>query len=115
MAGTYVADLRRWRREDATRFDAIREQAYTAFLAEVAKAQFTGWPFSAIPPSTASALWLSKSRVDLHSDPGIQERVRNLVEILDRPPDSDSEKHFARAYSAVMGSFRDRLGVKEPK
>ncbi len=110
--GAYLADLRKWRREDATKFDIVRELAYTEFLAQVAKAQFTGWPATALSPTASSSLWLAKARVDLHSDSAVQEAVLALVRIFEKPPETESEARFTAAYSTVMGAFRRRLGIK---
>ena len=42
MGSAYLADARRMRREDATRFHATREQACSDFLGQVMRAQFSG-------------------------------------------------------------------------
>ena len=110
--GTYLADLRQWRREDATKFDSVRELAYTEFLAQVAQTQFAGWPATPLPPAVSSSLWLAKGRVDLHSDPTVQKAVLDLVRILEQPPETEPEARFTAAYSTVMGAFRRRLGIK---
>lgn len=113
MCATYVADRRRWQREDSTRFDAIREHAYADFLGQVARAQFTPWILSGLPKENAAALWQAKGLIDLHSDAETRETVDALIRLLERPPANGAEEQFVHLSGKVLKQFRVRVGLKE--
>ena len=115
IGSAYLADDRKARREDAMRFQVVREQAYGEFLGQIAKAQFSGWPATPLPQAAAQALWLAKARVELHSDEKVNVAATSLITSLERPTASGSadEVAFSTCYSTLKDAMRANL--KAPK
>jgi hypothetical protein len=114
---SYSLEMKRWRREDARRFDLERRQAYSKFLRIVN--QFNFLDGERIPEGLQTEFANALTEIEILATPDVYKRVYEFAQIVDdqlinRNPSRLPENAWYRARTNLIEIIRKEMGIESP-
>jgi phenylalanine-4-hydroxylase len=114
---SYSLEMKRWRREDARRFDLERRQAYSKFLRIVNQLNFLDG--ERIPEGLQTEFANALTEIEIVATPAVYKRVYEFAQIvndqlINRNPSTLPANAWYRGRTNLIEIIRKEMGIESP-